>query len=77
MLWGGFKAAGIMAAVEVGGDLKAGLGLGGTGIFQDLLVGVQRLARPVSRDLGEQAMLDGIPFGSAGRIVGHGDGECE
>ena len=61
-----------MAAVEISGDLKSGLGFGGASIVEDLLVGIQRLASPVSRDLGEKAMLDGIPFGSASGIVGHG-----
>jgi hypothetical protein len=62
----GFETAGIVSAVEISSDLKSGLGLGGAGIVEDLLVGVQRFARPVARDFGEEAMLDGIPFGSAG-----------
>jgi hypothetical protein len=33
------------------------------------------VARPVSRDLGEEAMLDGIPLGSARGIVSHSHGE--
>jgi hypothetical protein len=36
----GLETARIVSAVEVGGDLKAGLGLGGAGIVEDLLVGV-------------------------------------
>jgi hypothetical protein len=51
-----------VTAVEVSGDLKAGLGFGGAGEIQDLLVGVQWLTSPISRDLGEEAMLDGIPL---------------
>jgi hypothetical protein len=34
--------------IEVGGDLKSGLGLGGAGKVWDLLIGIQRFARPVS-----------------------------
>jgi len=71
----GLETARIVSAVEVGGDLKAGLGLGGTGIVEDLLVGVERFAGPVARDFGEEAMLDGILFGSAGGIVGNGHGQ--
>ena len=44
----GLETARIETAVEVGGDLKSGLGLGGAGIVEDLLIGVQRFARPVA-----------------------------
>jgi hypothetical protein len=44
----GFETAGIESAVEISRDLKSGLGLGGAGIVEDLLVGVQRYSRPVS-----------------------------
>ena len=66
-----------MSAVEISSDLKSGLGLGGAGIVEDLLVGIQRFARPVSRDFGEEAMLDGIPLGSTGGIVGNGYGQSK
>ena len=36
-------------------------------------VGIQRLACPTFADLAEQAMLDRIPLGSAGRKMAHGD----
>ena len=75
LIRGGLETAGIVAAVEISGDLKSSLGSGGAGIVEDLLVGIQGFACPVSRDLGEEAMLDGIPFGSAGGIVGHGYGQ--
>jgi hypothetical protein len=52
----GFETAGIVSAVEISSDLKSGLGLGGAGIVEDLLVGVERFARPVARDFGEEAM---------------------
>lgn len=32
---------------------------------------------PVLGYLGEQAMLDGIPFGSASRVVSDGDGDAK
>ena len=44
----GFETARIESAVEISGDLKSGLGLGGARIVKDLLVGVQRFARPVA-----------------------------
>ena len=44
----GLEAARIESAVEISSDLKSGLGLGGAGIVKDLLVGVQRFARPVA-----------------------------
>ena len=44
----GLETAGIETAVEVGGDLKSGLGSGGAGIVEDFLIGIQRFARPVS-----------------------------
>ena len=44
----GFEAARIVSAVEIGSDPKSGLGLGSTGIVEDLLVRIQRFARPVA-----------------------------
>src|SRR5438132_346107 len=32
---------------------------------------------PVLRNLGEQSVLDGIPFGGAGRVVSDGDGDAK
>src|SRR5579864_4981567 len=75
LIWGRLETARIVAAVEISGDLKSGLGFGGASIVENLLVGIQGLARPVSRDLREETMLDGIPFGSAGGIVGNGYGQ--
>ena len=71
----GFETARIVSTVEISSDLKSGLGLGGAGIVEDLLVRIQRFARPVAGDFGEEAMLDGVPFGSTGGIVGHGYGQ--
>ncbi len=44
----GFETARIVSAVEIGSDPKSGLGLGSTGIVEDLLVRIQRFARPVA-----------------------------
>ena len=44
----GLETTRIEMAVEVGGYLKSGLGLGGAGKVEDLLIGIQRFARPVS-----------------------------
>lgn len=76
-MWSGLDAALVLAAVKVGGDGEAGLGLGGAGIIQNLLIGVERFTRPVSGHLREQTMFDGVPFGSSGGIVGHGDRQVE
>ena len=39
---------------------------GGASVVENLLVGIERFARPVPGDFREQAMLDGIPLGSTG-----------
>ena len=70
-----FETARIVSAVEIGSDPQSGLGLGGTGIVEDLLVRIQRFARPVAGDFREEAMLDGIPFGSTGGVVSHSYGQ--
>lgn len=44
----GLETARIETAVEISGDLKSGLGLRGAGIVEDLLIGIQRFARPVA-----------------------------
>ena len=64
-----------MAPVEVGSDFETGLGFGSAGIIEDFLVGIQRFASPVPRNFREETMFDGIPFGSAGRIMGDRYGE--
>ena len=75
MFRGGLETAGIVAAVEVGSDFETGLGPGSARVIENLLVRVEGFARPVSRDFREEAMLDGIPFGSTCRIVSNRDGE--
>src|ERR1019366_7705743 len=37
----------------------------------------KRFPSPVFGDLGEQTMLDGIPFGSSSRVVSDGDGDAK
>ena len=48
MIGCGFETARIESAVEISSDLKSGLSLGGAGIVEDLLVRIQRFARPVA-----------------------------
>ena len=74
LLWGWLEAAWIIAAIDVGSHLKASLGFCGAGVVENL-VGIEWLARPVPRNLREQPMLDGIPFGSTCRVMSHSDGE--
>lgn len=62
---GRFDAGGIVSAVEVSGDGKAGLSAGGADEVENLLVACKRFARPVFGDFGEEAIFDRVPFGSA------------
>lgn len=41
------------------------------------LIGPQWLACPILADLTEQAMFDGVPFGSAGGVMADGDRETK
>ena len=66
-----------MTAVELSGDGQAGLGSGGANEVEDLLIAVEWLAGPVLGDFGKEAMLDGVPFGSARRVVGDGESQPE
>ena len=74
MLGHDFGAGWIVATVEVSGDGQAGLSSGGTNEVEDLLIGVERFASPVLGDFRKETMLDGIPFGSPGGVVGDGEG---
>jgi hypothetical protein len=62
----------VLGAVEIGGDRQSGLSLGDAKEVEDFLVAVQRFVGPVLGDFREQAMLDGIPLGGAGGVVGDG-----
>ena len=55
-----------MPPVEVSRDCETGSGAGVADEVEDFGVTVKRLGGPVFGDFGEQAVLDGIPFGSAG-----------
>lgn len=68
-----FCAGWIVAPVQVSGDRQTGLSFGGANEAKDLQVAVERFAGPVLGDLREEAMLDGVPFGSARRVVGDGE----
>ena len=72
----GYGAGEIVATVEMSVDRQAGLSSGGTNKVEDLLIAVERFASPVPGDLGEEAMLDGVPFRSAGGVVGYGKSEA-
>lgn len=76
-IWVRRNAGVVVSAIEVGGDSQAGLSLGRAHEVENLLVAVEGFARPVFRDLGEEAVLNGIPFRGAGWVVGDGDGETE
>jgi len=61
-----------MPAVEVSRDCETGSGARVADEVEDFGVAIQRFRGPVFGNLGEQAVLDGIPFGSAGGVVGNG-----
>ena len=62
---------------EVGADSEAGFRFGGTDELEDLVDVGEGFASPVFADFAEQAVLDGIPLGSAGWIVTDGNNETE
>ena len=72
-----FEAGWILFSVQIGSHNQAGLGTGSANEVEHFVVAVQWLGSPVLGDLGEQAMLDGIPFGGAGEIVSDRNGEAE
>ena len=63
----------IVATVKVSCDRQAGLSSGGANEAKNLLVAVEWFASPVLGDLREETMLDGVPFRSAGWVVGDGE----
>ena len=54
-----------MPSVEVSRDCEPGSGAGIADEVEDLGITVERLGDPVFGDFGKEAVLDGIPFGSA------------
>ena len=72
-----FGAGRIVAAVEVSGNRQAGLSSGGADEVQDLLITVEWFAGPVLGDLRKETVLNGIPLGSACRVVGNRESQAE
>ena len=66
-----------MVAVQVSGDGKSCCRGSGPDEVQDFLITKERLTGPVFGDFREESMLNGVPLGSAGRIVSDGDVEIE
>src|ERR1700688_946886 len=75
LFWIRRRAGWIIPAVEISRDCEAGSGAGIADEVEDFGITVERFGRPVFRDLGKQAVLDGIPFGSTGGVVANGYGE--
>src|SRR5207244_817232 len=72
-----FGTGGIVATVELSGDGQAGIRSGGADEVEDLLITVEWFACPVLGDFGKETMFNGVPFGSARRVVRHGEGQTE
>src|SRR3954452_2679126 len=70
---GNLDALGIAAGIDVASDGEAGVGRGGADQLNDDLMADERLAAPVLRNVGEQTMLDPVPFAGAGRQDRHGE----
>src|SRR6516225_6096572 len=64
-----------MPAVEVSRDCETGSGASVADEVEDFGITIKRFGGSVFRNFGEQAVLDGIPFGSAGGVMSNGDGE--
>ena len=66
--------AGLVDAVVAGGaDGEAGLGGGPCEIAEHGLPGDKGMTGPGLADRAEQAVLDRVPLGAAGRVVADGD----
>ena len=77
LFWCRYGAGQIVPTVEMSTDRHAGLSSGGTNEVKDLVIAVEGFASPVFGDLGEQTMLDGIPFGSTCGVVSDGSRDAE
>jgi len=73
----GVELRGVVSAIEVGGDGKAGFGACRSDVVEHFLIAGQGFSGPVLGDLGEQAVFDGVPLGGPGGIVRHGDAKGE
>src|SRR5664280_1043269 len=63
----------VFTVVETCVHLKPGAGLGRADQVDDRFQRDERLPAPVHRDVGEQAMLDPVPFAGPGRQVADSD----
>ena len=72
-----FRAGGIIATVELSGDRQAGIRSRGADEVENLLISVEWFACPVLGYFGKETMFNGVPFGSASRVVRHGEGQAE
>src|SRR5450755_4803282 len=70
-----FETSGILLSVQICGHNEAGFSAGIADETEHLFIAGQWLGSPAFRNLGEQTVLDGIPFGSASRVVS--DGSCD
>jgi len=61
-------AGGVLAGVELGADAQGGAGGSRRNALDDDFVAGQWPAAPVHGDVGEQAMLDPVPFRGAGTM---------
>lgn len=60
-----------MPAVEVSRNFETSSGASVADEVEDLGITIKRFRGPIFGNLREQAVLDGIPFGSAGGVVGN------
>jgi len=67
----------IDVGVEFAANGEAGLGGRGCDQLDDGLVADERSATPVLGDVGEETMLDPVPFAGAGRQMADGDVDIE
>ncbi len=66
----------VAVLVDFAGDDEAGVGRGGADQLDDDLMADERFATPVLRDVGEQTVLDAVPFTGARRQMGDCHGEA-
>jgi len=62
----------VASVKKLGSNGEASLGCGCADTVERGLVAVEGASRPILADLAEQAMLDRVPLGRAGRIVTDG-----
>jgi len=77
LLRGGFSAGRVVTTVQVGGDSQSTFRGSRADEVKDLLIAIEGFTGPVFGDFREESMLNRIPLGSAGGIVGDGDDEVE